>query len=95
MNSLLCFWSGHLSIPASLERPVRVRYGNWENREPICGTSAKIIQVNEWGCRDGMYHTKNPGNKGNLFSNTITRNVRNVQIHAGYVRPTSTLESSR
>ena len=26
-------------------------------------TSAKIIQVNEWGCRDGMHHAKNCGNK--------------------------------
>ena len=26
-------------------------------------TSAKIIPLNEWGCRDGMYHAKNHGNK--------------------------------
>ena len=26
-------------------------------------TSAKIIQLNEWGCRDGMDHAKNHGNK--------------------------------
>ena len=26
-------------------------------------TSAKIIQVNEWGCRNGMHHAKNRGNK--------------------------------
>ena len=23
----------------------------------------KIIQLNEWGCRDGMHHAKNHGNK--------------------------------
>ena len=34
----------------------------------ICGTSAKIIQLNEWGCRDGMHHAKN---RGNPPSNTI------------------------
>ena len=26
-------------------------------------TSAKIIRLNEWGCRDGMNHAKNCGNK--------------------------------
>ena len=26
-------------------------------------TSAKIILLNEWGCRDGMHHAKNRGNK--------------------------------
>ena len=26
-------------------------------------TSAKIIQLNEWGCRDGMHHAKNRGNR--------------------------------
>ena len=26
-------------------------------------TSAKIIQLNEWGCRDGIHHAKNRGNK--------------------------------
>ena len=26
-------------------------------------TSAKIILLNEWGCRDGMHHAKNHGNK--------------------------------
>ena len=26
-------------------------------------TSAKIIQLNEWGCRNGMHHEKNRGNK--------------------------------
>ena len=26
-------------------------YGNLKK---ICGTHAKIIQLNEWGCRDGM-----------------------------------------
>ena len=26
-------------------------------------TSAKLIQVNEWGCRDGMHNAKNRGNK--------------------------------
>ena len=25
--------------------------------------SAKIIQLNEWGCRDGMHPAKNHGNK--------------------------------
>ena len=26
-------------------------------------TSAKIILFNEWGCRDGIHHEKNHGNK--------------------------------
>ena len=26
-------------------------------------TSAKIIQLKEWGCRDEMHHAKNRGNK--------------------------------
>ena len=26
-------------------------------------TSAKIIQLNEWGCRDGMHRAKNRRNK--------------------------------
>ena len=26
-------------------------------------TSAKIIQLNEWGCRDGMHHAKKRENK--------------------------------
>ena len=26
-------------------------------------TSAKIIQLNEWGCRDGMHRVKNRGDK--------------------------------
>ena len=30
---------------------------------PYITTSAKIIQLNEWGCRDGMDHAKNHGNK--------------------------------
>ena len=29
----------------------------------ICGTGAKIFQLNEWGCRDGMHHARNHGNK--------------------------------
>ena len=29
----------------------------------LSDTSAKIIQLNEWGCRDGMHHTKNRGNE--------------------------------
>ena len=31
----------------------------------VCGTSAKIIPLNEWGCsyRDCVYHAKNRGNK--------------------------------
>ena len=40
---------------------------NWGNKEiPLAilsRTSAKIIQVNEWGCRDGMHNAKNRGNK--------------------------------
>ena len=30
----------------------------------LCGTSAKIIQ---WGCRDGMHHAKNCGDKEITF----------------------------
>ena len=38
------------------------------NRHNICActpayTSAKIILLNEWGCRDEMHHVKNRGNK--------------------------------
>ena len=26
----------------------------------------KIIQLNEWGCRDGMHHANNHGNKNDV-----------------------------
>ena len=38
---------------------------------PTKVTSAKIVQLNEWGCRDGMHYAKNHGNIGNPLSNTI------------------------
>ena len=40
-------------------RPV----GDWMLNSSYTYASAKIIPLNEWGCRDGMYHAKNRENK--------------------------------
>ena len=44
-------------------------------------TSAKIIQLNECGCRDGMHHAKNRGNKViPLAQSHITPAARNADM---------------
>ena len=46
-------------------------------------TSAKIIQLNEWGCRDGMHHR---GNKEiPLYSNTI-KDTSTIMRNPPYIK---------
>ena len=42
-------------------------------------TSAKFIQLNEWGCRDGMHHAKNWGNKEIPLYSKDTRTIMRVR----------------
>ena len=48
----------------------------------ICGTSAKIIQLNEWGCRDGM---RKSWNRGNPFSTTIKDTIAQSCVTPPYI----------
>ena len=41
----------------------RILAQSWINKPSLELTSAKIIPLNEWGCRDEMHHVKKRGNK--------------------------------
>ena len=45
------------------ESPIHQHHTRSMSIKIIHITSGKIIQLNEWGCRDGMHHANNHGNK--------------------------------
>ena len=56
----------HLKLPQcniSCQKSMSVGVSHLVIHLKLYNTSAKIIHLNEWGCRDGMHYAKNHGNK--------------------------------